>query len=224
MALNNIKTGGGNKEKPPAGNHTAALVAVVDLGDQRQEDKKTGRNYWSHRAWFVWELLEHKIAGTTKNHVIGAEVTLALSDTSNLYKWVLARTGKAPDPATFKVADEVGQPCMLSVVNSPGGYPQVKGVAAVPKVMIDRGLVTPATYPLTLLDIEDLVSGKAVVPEWVPWIYGSPVEDWVKASREGGGAPRPRGRKAEAAAQATQAAQYDYEGEGEGQGDDPIPF
>lgn len=52
----NSKTGGGNYEKPPPGNHPAVCVAIIDMGTQKQEYQ--GNVTFAHRAYFVWELVE----------------------------------------------------------------------------------------------------------------------------------------------------------------------
>jgi hypothetical protein len=178
----------GSSEKPPAGNHAAVCVAVIDMGHQWQEpfNKDEDKGYWSWRAFFVWELVNEQIAATKKNHVIGIDLTLSVKDTAKLYKWVLARTGKAPGVG-FDPTSELGQPCMLSVIEK-NKYPKVDGMAALPK-----GMPPPApTYTPVAVSLDEFRAG-AVLPEWVPWLYGSPLEDHIKACREIGGAkPAPR--------------------------------
>lgn len=59
-----------------------------------------------------------------------------------------------------------------------------------------RGDVTRGaqpTHPLTALSLEQFLAGTPV-PEWVPWLYGSPLADHIRACQEIGG-PRPRPRK-----------------------------
>jgi hypothetical protein len=191
-------TGGGKYEKPPAGNHLAVLVAVIDMGQQWQEPFKAGdKGYWSRRAYFVWELCDEKIAGTEKNHVIAIDLTMSRKDTSKLYLWYKARTGQEiPNP--YDPTKDLGTHCMLNVVEK-NGYPKVDGTTAVPKALASR-LPAP-TYPLTAVSLSQF-QAKTPVPEWVPWCYGSPVEEHIKASKEIGG-PKPSPKKkppAEAAA------------------------
>ena len=66
--------GGGGSEKPPVGNHLAVLVGIFDMGTQL-DDFDPAKPRWQHQAYFVWELVGEKIAGTSKNHVIGAALT-----------------------------------------------------------------------------------------------------------------------------------------------------
>lgn len=206
---------GGKREKPPAGNHLAICVAVIDMGHQEQEDKKKNELYWSWRAFFVWELTGEKIAGTDKNHVIGADLTLSVADTGKLHKWVKARTGVAIG-AGFNPLTELGQPCMLNVVKNAGGHTNVDGMAAVPAVFAKA--VPAPTYSLTSISLEEYKAGKAI-PEWVPWCYGSPIEEYIKVSREMGGqlgVSRATLRKKSGGGTAAPAATADAS--------DPVPF
>jgi hypothetical protein len=192
------KSGGGSKEKPPAGTHLAVCVAVIDMGKQYQEPfKPTDRAYWAPRAYFVWELCDEKITGTEKNHVIAIDLTLSIGEKAKLYKWVLARTGKPP-AAPFNPTTELGQACMLNVVEQVKGekkYPKIEGVTGLPKMFAANP--PKPTYPLTCISLEEFRGGKPL-PEWVPWLYGSPLEDHIKACQEIGG-PKPMPKKGDAA-------------------------
>lgn len=177
----NKSTGeGGNFAKPPAGNHSAVLVAIIDMGEQHSEFG--GESKWQHRAYFVWELVGEQIAGTKKNHVIGIDLTVSLNEKAKLRKWIEARAGKPiPDGVEYEIDKELGQPCLLNVVMK-GDYPKVEGVAALPKGMP----VPKPSYPLTLISLDEFSDGKAV-PEWVPWLYGEALEDHIRRSKELGG-------------------------------------
>ena len=211
--------GGGGKVKPPVGNHLAACVAIIDMGDQEQDDKKTGRAYWSHRAFFVWELLTEQIAGTTKNHVIGADLTLTVADTGKLYKWIKARSGVGI-AAGFNPLSELGQPCMLNVTANQGGHTNVDGMAAVPAVFAKS--VPKPTYPLTGISLEEYKGG-AAIPDWVPWCYGNPIDAYIKASREMGGKLGVSRASLRKKSDAPAAGASHAEGDGAKTGD-PIPF
>ncbi len=202
------KAGGGKKEQPPAGNHLAVCVAVIDMGRQYQEPFKPGdKGYWAPRAFFVWELCDEKIAGTDKNHVIGIDLTLSLGEKAKLFKWVTARTGKAP-AAPFDPTSELGQACMLTVVEQAKGdrkYTKIEGVGGLPKMFAANP--PKATYDLTAITLEEFQGGKPV-PEWVPWLYGSPLEDHIRACQQMGGA-KPQPKKKDAPAPAPTAAGED---------------
>lgn len=200
--------GGGKTEKPPVGNHLAVLVAVIDMGKQLDDFDKA-KPYWAWRAYFVWELVGEPIAGTTKNHVIAIDVALSTGEKSKLRKWVQARTGKPFPSGSFDPTTELGQACMLSVIEK-GGYPKVDGLAAVPAVFAKQ--VPKPTYELTALSLDEFKAGK-MPPEWTPWLYGSPIEDHIRACQEIGGAkPQPK-KKAEPVGAPGEEAKKD-----------PIPF
>lgn len=184
--------GGGGGEKAPPGNHLAVLVGVFSMGTQ--ENDFQGDVTRQRRAFFVWELVGATIAGTTKNHVIGIDLNLSLNEKAKLRKWIEARTGKAiPDGTPFNPATELGQPCLLNVVEK-GGYPKIAGVAALPKGMPNP---TP-TYKPTLTTLDDFKANAGCIPEWCPWLYGSPLADHIRASIELAG-DKPRPKKADGA-------------------------
>lgn len=202
------KSGGGKTEKPPVGNHLAVLVGLFDMGKQWQEPFKAGdKGYWQWRGFFVWELCKKRITGTDKNHVIGIDLSLSTGDKSKLKAWVEARTGKAI-ASPFNPTTELGQACLLSVVEK-NGYPKVNGMAA-----LIEGIDAPKpTYEPLAISLADFQAGKAI-PEWCPWLYGSPLEDHIRACQQIGGAkPQPRG-KGDAPADGAPATKSG----------DPIPF
>lgn len=201
------KGSGGGTEKAPAGNHLAVLVGLFDMGHQL-DDFDPAKPRWQHRAYFVWELVGEQIAGTTKNHVIGIDLTLSLNEKAKLAKWIGARTGKPlPDGSAYDITQELGQPCMLNVVEK-GGYPKVDGVAGIPK-----GIPVPKpTYTPTVVTLEQFRAGTGI-PEWCPYLFGNPLADHIRACREIGEA-KPTVKKGAAAAPA----------DGTPAGKDPIPF
>lgn len=194
------KGSGGGSEKPPAGNHLAVLVGVFDMGTQ--ENTFQGQDAkWQRRAFFVWELVGEKISGTKKNHVIGVDLTLSLNEKAKLRKWIEARTGKViPEGSEFDISKELGQPCMLNVVEK-NGYPKIDGVAAVPSAFLKS--MPPATYPLTAVDLDQFMSKAATIPEWCPWLYGSHLADHINACKEIGHAKPAAGSKPATATELT---------------------
>ncbi len=183
----------GKTEKPPVGNHLAILVGIFDMGKQL-DDFDPAKPWWQWRAYFVWELAGEQIAGTSKNHVIAIDLSMSTGKKSKLRQFVEARTGKALVAGDFDPLSELGQACFLNVVAN-GDYTKVGTVAAVPK-----GVPIPKpTYTPVALTLDEFKAGKPL-PEWVPWLYGNPLEDHIRASQEMGGAkPKPR-KKADAPA------------------------
>jgi hypothetical protein len=191
-----IPASGQATEKPPVGNHRAVLVGLFDMGRQWQEPFNAGdKGYYSHRAFFVWELCDELVSGTNNNHVIGIDLTLSVKDTAKLYKWVKARTGKAPEGG-FNPMSELGQACLLSVIDNKG-YPKVDGMSALPKAMS-----APApTYKPTAVSLDEFRGGTPI-PEWCPWLYGSQLADHIRACEEiGGTKPEPKKGSAKPPAQ-----------------------
>lgn len=179
---------GGEYEQPPAGNHCAVLVAMIDLGEQRQEPYEAGGKItWPHRIYWCWELCDEKKSGSTANHTIGMDLTFSLHEKAKMRGFVEARRGsKIPDSMELDISEELGKPCLLNVVMK-GDYPKIEGLGALPK-----GMPTPIpTYPLTILTLDDLQAG-ATIPEWVPWLYGESLSDvWKRAKELTGKAPAP---------------------------------
>jgi len=213
-----IQKSSGATEKPPVGNHLAVMVGVFDMGKQFQEPFKAGdKGYWAARAFFVWELVGEKMTGADRNHVIGIDLTLSTDERSKLRKWVEARTGKPMVPP-FDPTTELGLGSFLSVIANKKGYPVVNGMAALPKGIP----VPPPTYKPVAISLDEYRAG-AKIPEWCPWLYGSPLEEWIKACQQLGGA-RPQPRKSNDPQSGEQPAagagsQYTQPAEG-----DKIPF
>lgn len=166
---------GGGFAKAPAGNHPAVLVAIIDMGTQ--ENDYQGQKKWQRKAYFVWELVAEKVDGVARNHVVAIDLTLSLTEKSKLRKWIEARVGKPmPNDSDYDIIKELGQPCLLNVVEK-NGYPKIEGVSAVPKGMtISKPGYTPIAW--TLDDKE------SDIPSWVPYFYGKPILDQIKESRE----------------------------------------
>lgn len=173
--------GSGGTVKAPAGNHLAVLIGLVQMGTQEIEFQ--GEVKQQKQVYLLWELVGEQVAGTTKNHVIGAAVTDSLNEKATLRKWIQGRTGKAiPNDGQYDLSAELGQGCMLSVVEK-NGYPRVEAVAGLPK-----GLPVPTPgYKPVAITLDEIRDGKEI-PEHFPWHYGNPLIDHIRASKEIGGA------------------------------------
>lgn len=182
---------GGGTEKAPTGNHMAVLVGVFEMGTQ--EETFNGETSSRRKVYLAWELVNEKMSGANKNHVIGAALTQSLNEKATLRKFIEARLGrKLGSDEEYDVSRELGQPCMLSVVANDKGYPRVEGVAAIPK-----GIPVPKpTYPPVAIPLEDFQNEGREIPEWVPWLFGSPLSDHIQACEEIGGAKPVKGSKA----------------------------
>lgn len=180
--------GKGAFAKAPAGNHLAVLVAVVDMGTQFADGYQGAAGKWQRKAYFVWELLGETVEGTTKNHLIGTDLTLSLHEKAKLRKWLEARRGKLiPDGAPLDITEELGKPCLLNVIEK-NGYPKIDGLTAVPKGM---PVGEPQHKPVSV-GLEEFQAGTPV-PDWVPWHFGKPIADHIAGCKElGGKAPAPQ--------------------------------
>lgn len=182
------KKGGGDQgfEKPPAGNHLAVLVAIVDMGTQTVSGFQGAPDKDQHRAYFVWELVACKTSSGVANHVIGIDLNLSLNEKAKLRKWIEARTGKViPDGADYNVLSELGQPCLLNVVMK-GEYPKVEGVAGVP-----AGIPVPAAQLKPFAwSLDDYRKTNTIdLPHWLPYFYGNPIADAIRGCKELKGTP-----------------------------------
>ena len=170
----------GDFDTPPAGNHPAILVALIDLGTQRSEYQ--GKVKWQRRIYMVWELVEEPISGNEdQNHVIGAVVTLSMNSKSKLRKWIESRLNQTlGDGTSYPVSEEVGKSCLLSVVHNEKGYARVEGMSSLPKGM----RFSPAKRQQVCISLEECKSGQKKIPLYVPWIYGESVMDVIGYSKE----------------------------------------
>lgn len=193
---------GGGSVKAPAGNHMAVLIGIFDMGTQ---DDKFDQTKARPQVCLVWELVNEQIAGTTKNHVVSAAVTRSLNEKATLRKWVESRTGKRiVNDEEYDLSSELGTACMLNVVANDKGYPRVESVAALPNM---KGLTVPKpTYTPAIVSLEEYKAG-AKIPDWAPWLFGSSLDDHIKASQEMGGPPAKPAKQPQAAGAG--ASQYD---------------
>lgn len=179
-----VKAGGGNFEKAPPGNHPAVLVAIVDLGHQWVDGFQGAPGKYQHRAYFVWELVTKKQTGMKdKNILIATDLTLSFDERAKLAQWVAARTGKAIS-GDYNIALELGQPCLLNVVEESKGnksYAKIKGMSAVPDgFTIPAPQLKPFIWKLT----KDKHDKLKELPDWLPYLYGQSIPDVIADSRE----------------------------------------
>ena len=170
--------GGGDYEKAPAGNHPAVLVAMIDMGTQ--ENEFNGEVKEQHRVFWVWELVNEKTKAGG-NHLIGMDLTFSLNDKAKMRAFIEARIGRPiRDDEEYDIAGELGQPCLLNVVEK-NGYPKVAGVSAVPKGMT---VASPA-HPLTSWHLDEFEkTGTISLPNWIPYLYGEPLPAHISRAGE----------------------------------------
>jgi hypothetical protein len=151
--------------------YSAVNVAIIDLGLQKNTFQ--GEERTEHRVYFCWEV------DAEGKPLIGMDVTLSVHEKSTLFKWVLGRTGKPPG-VEYDVGEELGKKCRLNIIDK-NGYSKIGGVIAPGKADIPDPTRKPFLFDLDAGGDFD-VDGRAVLPSWLPWLYGRPLAD-VIASR-----------------------------------------
>jgi hypothetical protein len=177
------KSGGGGVafEKPPPGNHPARLVAIVDMGTLWQEGYQGAEGKYQHRAFFVWELVNAKQSGSTRNHTIGIDLTFSLNEKAKLRAWIGAQRGKpVADGEPFSLDTWLGHACLLNVVEK-NGYPKIDGVTGVPTGFV---VPEPQNTPFAWKVDAAAKTGKIDLPTWLPYFYGKPIGDTIQQCQE----------------------------------------
>jgi hypothetical protein len=165
----------GDFEGAPAGSHPAVLVAMIDLGTQKEEYK--GETKIARKVFLAWELTgEKKTNG--KNFVVGKTYTLSFAKKANLRALVEKWRGKAfADDEQFDLAKLIGKPCVVSIVQN-GNYTNVDSASQPTK-----GLkVEPATYPNVMWELGS--TDPFPEHEWLPYSYGKPLLEKIQACEE----------------------------------------
>lgn len=174
-----VPSASGAFEVPPAGSHGAALVAIIDLGTHREAFKGEAEKD-VHQVYLVWELTGCPMTGSNFNHVIGRKYTFSLHEKSGLRKMIKSWRNKDLGVGEqFDVLSMLGKKCMVSVSHTESGekvYANLDGVSAVPSGM---PVADPKRKP-----VAREVTSADPVPDWLPRIYGEPVEEVVKRARE----------------------------------------
>lgn len=180
-------SGGGSGEgfpKAPPGNHPAVLVAMIDLGTQR-ERKYGSEDYRDVRkVYLCWELVEEVIPGTKDNFLIGRDYALSYHEKAALRLMLEGWRNKTyQDGDDIDYGKALGGKCLLSVKNkkSKGGdaeYPRIEGVSSPPKgTAVKSPQRTPTMWEFGANTLDEL-------PDWLPYHYGQSVADIIKESRE----------------------------------------
>lgn len=175
--------GGVGTEKAPSGNHPAVLVGLIDLGTQLVPGFQGEPDKYQRRIYYVYELVTKKVTGVGRNHTVAIDLTFSFHEKSKMRKWVEARTGrKVGDNTEYDITQELGRPVLLNVVENKNGYPKIEGVTAIP----DGLPVPPPGYKPTAWKLGD---DMGLIPDWLPYLYGRPIPDVIRDSKEMKGGP-----------------------------------
>jgi hypothetical protein len=224
----NNKTASDGFAVPPAKNHTAVLVAIVDLGTHGREFDKTDQNnkptgqkeYKEYRQLFLaWELVkcpdpDHK----GRNFVVGKEFSLSLGVKSALRGVVETWKGRklADGESVADLHNMLLARFMIQVEHGQNKdktrtYANVKTVSSVPdELTVAEPQCKPFLYVLK-------PENKFDPPAWLPqYSYGEKLADKMKDSKE----LRAAGEQARMNREADEAFPHGENGPGE----EDIPY
>jgi hypothetical protein len=186
--------GGGEYEVPPADNHLARLVAMVDLGTHTRTYGDDSKD--QHMVYLCWELLGCPMSGSSFNHVIGERYTLSLNEKAKLTPVVRTLLGRDyRDDADNELEKMLGRPCMVEVKHVPGRegrtFANVAAVSSVPSALA-RNVPQALRRPLLWSLGDDPAALEKA--DWLPWCYGERLHEVVGRCRELTGAQVGGGR------------------------------
>lgn len=208
MKLKAKKSAQFDADVAPSGKQLAVCVGFVDLGTHETNFK--GKVEDTRKVFLVWELVDHPT-----RPLIGKDFTASLHEKALLRQWLKKwRNGKdLAEDEEFDITKLVGQKCEVTVEHVTSGdrtYAKVIDVAAVhPRMLKDFPAPEHALYSWCRDDGKPFAG-----PVWdMPYLYGRPIEDWVKTCQEESGR-----------AGAGDSRQDDFAGEVTDPPADDIPF
>ena len=167
------ESGGGTFTPAPAGAHVARCFACVALGTQQPNNPAFNPAF---KVMLMFEIPNELVEGTDEPMTIGKEYTCSLSDKANLRKDLVGWRGRdftAEELQGFDVANVVGQPCILSIVDyqkQNGGHgTKINSMSKLPK---GSACPPPAHKPI----IYEIEHGRNEVFNALP--------DWIKKKIE----------------------------------------
>lgn len=182
-------SGGEKGEVPAAGNYPGVLIGLIDLGHHDEEYQ--GKRYVARKVLLAWELTgEHRADGTPFVVTRDFNFLEELGKKAGLRVLLESWRGKPlEDGETLPLDKLLGRPCLIniSVGKSAKGNEFAKIGAVTPP---PRGMTVPrpshAPYEWEFGTGRDFEP-----PDWLPYLYGKPIDDHLAASYEGRGLPVP---------------------------------
>jgi hypothetical protein len=165
-------------ELPEEGQHFAVCVAVIDLGLHTPDKGYQGAEpQQAHKLFLCWELVD-----TPTRIVVGKDFTASLGKKAKLNEWIKAWRGKAVEVGeTFSLAKLIKQKCVLLIEHKTSGDRVFSNIAQLIQCRKTDVVKAPERDPV----IFDLDDGKEFHgPDWMPYLYGRPIEDWIAAREE----------------------------------------
>jgi hypothetical protein len=178
---------------PSANNHPAILAAMVVLGAhaQKREIRKVETWVWVPYLAYAWELAETK-PGTNERFLILGRFAINFHEKSGLVELLEGWRGRKYEPdELIDPAAVVGKPCLVNVTHgtSARGNP-VAQIDSVSRLPVGTVPLQPQRELLVHSFTDDdgrVLPEPAALPArlaTLPWLFGRPIEQWIKSSRE----------------------------------------
>ena len=179
---------------PDAEPHPGVLVAILDLGNHEEQygDQEAKK---ARKVFLVWELTATPMPGGKQNFFVGRDFTLSLNEKANLRKFIRGWRGEdIPDGTDFDIGSLLGTPdgqgkppgkkCIVNITHkkSADGKKTYSLVDSVSKIGRTTAPVPDPTVEPFLWEID----GGSELPEheWLPHLYGKPVQEKIRVSQE----------------------------------------
>lgn len=180
--------GGGTNEVPPEGNHLAICVALIDLGTH--VDVFNGKDVSNRKLLICWELAsEFDSAGVPFVVAYEFNVPESLSSKSKLRGLLEKWRGKSlTEGEEVDFTKLLGRPCLLNLGHAQSSkdktYCKLLGIS--PPL---KGMTAPSPYHRPYIWGFDAAEPLRL-PEWLPWLYGKSIQDWIDAAKESQPTPK----------------------------------
>ncbi len=164
--------GDSNYEITPDGTHPAVMVAMIDLGTQKEQKFDGSGQRDVHQLYLVWELTAEKRSADNDNHLIGAKFNLSYHEKASirLLAEKLRGNKKYAENEEILYDKMLGMKCLVTVEHKTSAkgstYAKFAGATLPVKGMT---IAPPKRKPVAW---ELGVSPLADLPDWLPFIFG----------------------------------------------------
>jgi hypothetical protein len=160
----------------PAGLHPAVLVGLIDLGTHDVTYK--GKREEQRHILFVFEI----VGGKAKGELIHRRFNLSFGPKSSLRQFLGDWRGKAiAEGENVVFTNALGKRATITVKHTQSGENTYHNLDSITKPEPSMPWGAPKHQPVAW-EIE----GQDTIPDfdWVPWVYGSSVEELIRSSSE----------------------------------------
>lgn len=161
------QSGGGSIAPIEAGTHPAVCVALIDIGEQKNEKY----NKVQRKIIVQFEITDASIIvdGKEVNRTMSQTYTMSLNERSALYRDLISWRGKAftdEELAGFNLKAILGIPCLLTITHTERNGSTYANISGIAKAM--KGMEIKPTLPLYTFDLDDDPLEKMQdLPEWI---------------------------------------------------------